>query len=39
MHTRHLIVAAYLHVLAFAMLGMGAISLIGYLLPQRGAAA
>src|SRR3989338_7041757 len=32
MHTRHLIAAAYLHVLAFAMLGMGAISLIGYLL-------
>jgi hypothetical protein len=35
MHTRHLIVAAYLHVLAFAMLGMGAISLIGYLLLEQ----
>lgn len=31
MRTRHLIVEAYLHVLAFAMLGMGAISLLGYL--------
>ncbi|HEX5843112.1 MAG TPA: PAS domain S-box protein [Pseudomonas sp.] len=31
MQTRHLIIAAYLHVLAFAMLGMGAISLLGYL--------
>ncbi|HUE93495.1 PAS domain S-box protein [Pseudomonas sp.] len=35
MHTRHLIVAAYLHVLAFAMLGLGAISLIGYLLLEQ----
>jgi PAS domain S-box-containing protein len=35
MHTRHLIVAAYLHVLAFAMLGMGAISLVGYLLLEH----
>lgn len=35
MHTRHLIVAAYLHVLAFAMLCMGAISLIGYLLLKQ----
>jgi PAS domain S-box-containing protein len=35
MHTRPLIVAAYLHVLAFAMLGMGAISLIGYLLLEQ----
>ena len=31
MRTRHLIVEAYLHVLAFAMFGMGAISLLGYL--------
>jgi PAS domain S-box-containing protein len=35
MHTRHLIAAAYLHVLAFAMLGMGAISLTGYLLLEQ----
>lgn len=35
MHPRHLIAAAYLHVLAFAMLGMGAISLIGYLLLEQ----
>lgn len=32
MNTRHLVVEAYLHVLAFAMLGLGAISLGGYLL-------
>lgn len=35
MHTRHLIAAAYLHVLAFAMLGMGAISLVGYVLLEQ----
>lgn len=32
MNTRHLIVEAYVHVLALAMLSMGAISFLGYLL-------